>query len=66
MPEKRVMKPKTLLQKLKDGEWKEFTDEEKADFLDSHAKRVGDILEGYRNLERRSLEKARNRLIGYS
>ena len=31
MPEKRVMKPKTLLQKLKDGEWKEFTDEEKAD-----------------------------------
>ena len=58
--------PKTLLQKLRDGEWKEFTEEEKRDFLDGHARRVGYILQVYTQMGRRALELSRTRFIGYS
>lgn len=58
--------PKTLLQKLKDGEWMKFTEEEKADFLDGHAKRIGYIFDIYKHMEKFALEQARKRIIGYS
>lgn len=55
---------KTLLQKLEDGEWERFSEEEKKEFRSDNAKYVGGIIEFYRNLERRSLEKARQIIIG--
>jgi hypothetical protein len=58
--------PKTLLEKLRDGEWKKFTEEEKRDFLDGHARRIGYIFDIYKYMEKFALEQARKRIIGSS